>query len=153
MCQAFLPPYALGSIVHKHAVHPFATIGATLTGVPFGGTTVRRRVAIDLSSPIIECVEVGLSDDGRVIIHERRRLVGDDGTTFSHEAIRWYLHGGVAGNDGPPPRAAADRRRHGVGRREVPFSTTGPATVIGPPLPLTSARAVAPFPSTASVDV
>jgi len=106
VCQDFLSPYALGSIVDNRAVHPFATVGATLTGMPFGGTTVRRRFAIDLSSPIIEFVEVALSDDGRVIIHERRRLVDDDGATFSHEAIRWYLHRGVAGNDVPPPRDA-----------------------------------------------
>jgi len=99
VAQVKWPPFVLGSIVDLLASHPYAAVGSSLTGVSFGGVTKRRRFAIDLSSPVVECVEVAATADGRLIIHERR-IVSTDGAPDLHEAIRWYANEG--GGARPP---------------------------------------------------
>ena len=99
VAQVKWPPFVLGSIVDLLASHPYAAVGSSLTGVSFGGVTKRRRFAIDLSSPVVECVEVAATADGRLIIHERR-IMSTDGAPDLHEAIRWYADEG--GGARPP---------------------------------------------------
>ncbi|GAB0488903.1 hypothetical protein MMPV_000116 [Pyropia vietnamensis] len=90
LVQVHKPPYVLGTIVDAGGPHPVASVGSHLTGVPFGATTVRRRWAVDLSSPILEVVEAAVTDTGGLIVVERGVIPTCDGAPTLHEAIRFY---------------------------------------------------------------
>lgn len=90
LVRAHQPPYVFGSIVDAGGPHPVASVGSQLTGVPFGTATVRRRWAVDLSSPVLEMVEVAFTDTGRLIVVERCVIPSQDDAPTLHEAIRFY---------------------------------------------------------------
>lgn len=90
LVHAHQPPYVIGSIVDAGGPHPIASVGSVLTGVPFGGTTLRRRWAVDLSSPVLEMVEAAVTDTGGLIVVERCVIPTHGGASTLHEAVRFY---------------------------------------------------------------
>lgn len=107
LVHAHQPPYVLGSIVDAGGPHPLASVGSLLTGVSFGGTTRRRRWAVDLSSPILEMVEASVTDTGGLIVVERCVILTHGGAPTLHEAVRFYASsrvGATADGRGGRPR-------------------------------------------------
>lgn len=90
LVHAHQPPYVLGSIIDAGGPHPVASVGSVLTGVPFGDTTLRRRWAVDLSSPVLEMVEAAVTGTGGLIVVERCIIPTHGGAPTLHEAVRFY---------------------------------------------------------------
>jgi len=85
--------FVLGTVMAATDEHPFAHMGAQVTGIPFSGQALRRRFAVNLGAPCFQRVEVALLTDGARITHERcLAMMGGGVGGIYQEVITWH-HG------------------------------------------------------------
>lgn len=141
-----VPSYVLGTVLATTDAHPFASMGAAVSGLPFAERTSRRRFAIRICAPAFQRVEVARLVDGGLITHERCivRCVtsgGEEGS-LHHEVVTWHHRTVVVPDEMPAPETAALRLLQRCSRRREPCVACAPSGVpILQPCPHVVARA------------
>lgn len=144
--NAVVPSYVLGTVLATTKAHPFAAMGAVVSGLSFAEMSTRRRFAIRSDAPAFERVEVATLADGGLITHERCivRCVTPDGAAgcLHHEVVTWH-HGTVrVAGEVPPTETAALRLLQRCSRRREPCSGCAPGgEAVLQPCPHVAARA------------
>lgn len=141
-----VPSYVLGTVLATTDAHPFASMGAEVSGLPFAERTSRRRFAICICAPAFQRVEVARLVDGGLITHERCivRCVtsGGEAGSLHHEVVTWHSRTVVVPNEMPAPEKAALRLLQRCSRRREPCVACAPTGVAVPqPCPHVVARA------------
>lgn len=134
--NAVVPSYMLGTVLATTKAHPFAAMGAVVSGLSFAELTTRRRFVIRSDAPAFERVEVATLADGGLITHERCivRCVTASGAAgcLHHEVITWH-HGTVrVPGEVPPTETAALRLLQRCSRRREPCGGCAPGGEVVP---------------------
>lgn len=144
--NAVVPSYVLGTVLATTKAHPFAAMGAKVSGLPFAEMTTRRRFAIRSNAPAFQRVEVATLADGGLITHERCivRCVTAEGATgcLHHEVVTWHHQSVRVAGEVPPTETAALRLLQRCSRRREPCGACAPGGEAVPqPCPHVAARA------------
>ncbi|GAB0497008.1 hypothetical protein MMPV_008331 [Pyropia vietnamensis] len=111
--HAVVPSYVLGSVHATTKAHPFAAMGAAVSGLTFDEMTTRRRFAIHSTAPVFQRVEVAALADGGLITHERCivRCVTASGeaSCLHHEVVTWHHRTVCVPGEVPATETAAAR--------------------------------------------
>lgn len=143
--NAVVPSYVLGSVVATTKAHPFAAMGAAVTGLTFDELTTRRRFAIRSAAPAFQRVEVATLTDGGLITHERCiiRCVTASGAVgcLHHEVVTWHHRTVCVPGEVPATETAAARLLQRCSRRREPCGECAPSGEAVPqPCPHVEAR-------------